>query len=155
MKKQGSLFTGIVLLTVVFLAAACTTTAAKVQQGNEASVGTSDIQKNPAGSGVYTPTAMATKGATTPVNNITLPVQTAVQPSPVASKTQPGPTPVPTGAKTNGGGNVGQPSISQAAQAVFVLINQERASMNLPALQMSNALINSAHLHNVAMLAAN
>ena len=55
---------------------------------------------------------------------------------------------MPTSASSN------NPSVSQAAQAVLNLINQERAGSGLPALTMSNALIQSAHKHNLAMLAA-
>jgi len=47
------------------------------------------------------------------------------------------------------------PSLTDAAQAVFVQINQERASQGLPALQIATALIKSAHAHNLVMQAAN
>jgi uncharacterized protein YkwD len=137
MKKQGLLFTGITLLTLFFLLTACTDLSAKIPSGDGSSSGTSTPQ-----SGVHTPTAM-------PANNMTLPPQKA-PPSPTATATPKTQTPAPTS-----GGTVGQPSVSQAAQAVLVLINQERATMKLPALQMSSALINSAHLHNLGMLAAN
>jgi len=140
MKKQGLLFTGSALLTLFFLLTACTALSVKVQSGDGSSSGTSTPKNS-----VHTPTAM-------PANNMTLPPQKALS-SPTATatpKTQTAPTPAPTS-----GGTVGQPSVPQAAQAVLVLINQERATKNLPALQMSSALINSAHLHNLGMLAAN
>ncbi|HEY0756379.1 MAG TPA: CAP domain-containing protein [Ktedonobacteraceae bacterium] len=42
-----------------------------------------------------------------------------------------------------------------AAQAVFQLINQERASQGLSALKWSTGLVRSAHLHNLWMLRDN
>jgi uncharacterized protein YkwD len=53
----------------------------------------------------------------------------------------PTPTPQPVYGNSN----------SAAAQAVFAQINQERASQGLPALQWSNALVQSAHNHNLMM----
>ncbi len=147
MKKQGSLFTGIILPTLFFLLVACTAMPTGIQQGD----------------GMHTPAITTTKGTTTstrmPVNNMTLPPQATALPKPTAMPviptstrsampTQQTPTPAPPG-------NAGYTDLSAAAQAVLALINQERAGMNLPALQMSNALINSAHLHNVAMFQAN
>jgi uncharacterized protein YkwD len=45
-------------------------------------------------------------------------------------------------------------SSSAAAQAVFQAINQERGGQGLPALAWSDGLAESAHLHNLAMAAA-
>ncbi|GCE09840.1 hypothetical protein KDAU_71690 [Dictyobacter aurantiacus] len=45
-------------------------------------------------------------------------------------------------------------SIPAAAQAVFNLINQERAGTGLPPLTWSSQLVQSAHQHNLAMAAA-
>lgn len=44
---------------------------------------------------------------------------------------------------------------TSAAQAVFQLINQERASKGLPAFKWSSGLVRSAHQHNLWMLRAN
>ena len=44
---------------------------------------------------------------------------------------------------------------SSAASAVFAAINQSRAAAGLPALRWSGGLSRSAHLHNLAMAAAN
>jgi uncharacterized protein YkwD len=44
---------------------------------------------------------------------------------------------------------------AQAANAVFNQINAARAQANLPALQWSNLLVNSAHKHNLTMMADN
>jgi uncharacterized protein YkwD len=46
-------------------------------------------------------------------------------------------------------------SLTQAAQAVFTQINQERAGAGKPALQWNSKLVQSAHQHNLAMAAAN
>jgi uncharacterized protein YkwD len=54
----------------------------------------------------------------------------------------PPPPPVPVGS-------------SSAAGAVFAAINHSRAAAGLPALRWSGGLSRSAHLHNVAMAAAN
>lgn len=43
----------------------------------------------------------------------------------------------------------------QIAQTVFEAINKDRASEGLPALQWSDALAQSARLHNIAMMNAN
>ena len=67
------------------------------------------------------------------------------------------PKPVP-GSSGNGGGNgqTGDTSAqTQAARAVFNQINAARTQAGLPALQWSNMLVNSAHKHNLAMMAAN
>lgn len=51
--------------------------------------------------------------------------------------------------------SAGSNNIPAAAQAVFNLINQERAGAGLPALTWSTQLVQSAHQHNLAMAAAN
>ena len=57
---------------------------------------------------------------------------------------------------STGNGQSGSTSETiQAANAVFNQINAARGQTNLPALQWSNMLVNSAHKHNLAMMAAN
>jgi uncharacterized protein YkwD len=63
------------------------------------------------------------------------------------------PTPVPSPAPKPSGSPNSTDSLP-AAQAVFTLINQERTGQGLPALKWSNALVRSAHLHNVLMFQA-
>ncbi|BCL79771.1 CAP domain-containing protein [Ktedonobacteria bacterium brp13] len=45
-------------------------------------------------------------------------------------------------------------SVTQAVQAVFAQINQQRAGAGLPALTWSTQLVQSAHNHNLVMVAA-
>jgi uncharacterized protein YkwD len=78
------------------------------------------------------------------------------------TRPSPSATATPTPAQTVGPTSTPSPTSStryttapDAAQAVLDLINQERASMNLPALKMNSQLIQSAHLHNIAMREAN
>ncbi len=95
---------------------------------------------------------------------MTLPPQSSATQPPLAPTSTPGiqpttpppiATPIPTSGSTSSGGGGGTSNpVSQAAQSVLTLINQERAGAGLPALIMSNALIQSAHKHNLAMLAA-
>jgi len=57
---------------------------------------------------------------------------------------------------SSGNGQIGSASgETQAANAVFNQINAARAQAGLAALQWSNMLVNSAHKHNLAMIAAN
>ncbi|MBA2391827.1 MAG: CAP domain-containing protein [Ktedonobacteraceae bacterium] len=150
MKTRERLSAAVLLPTLFFLLAACGSVTTSTQPAPSVAV-------------THTPTA------TTPASGMTLPPQSATQPSlaPTATpKTQPPtPTPIranpipatpsPTSTNTNSGGNGGtSTSASQAAQSVLTFINQERAGAGLPALVMSNALIQSAHKHNLAMLAA-
>jgi uncharacterized protein YkwD len=144
MKIPTHISVRIVLPTLIFLLTAC------------ASV-TISTQPTPSTTVTHTP-AKATPGS-----GMTLPPQTVTQPSSAPTATPPTqpttiPTrtiPNPTSTNTSTGGNGGtHPSVAQAAQSVLTLINQERASAGLPALIMSNALIQSAHKHNLAMLAA-
>ncbi|GCE24396.1 CAP domain-containing protein [Dictyobacter kobayashii] len=62
--------------------------------------------------------------------------------------------PQPTQAPVQSGGGGGS-TIPAAAQAVFNLINQERAGAGLGPLQWSSQLVQSAHQHNMNMAAAN
>lgn len=52
-------------------------------------------------------------------------------------------------------GTTSTASTSSIAQAVFNAINQSRASSGLSALKWDDALVRSAHQHNLAMTAAN
>jgi len=65
---------------------------------------------------------------------------------------QPKPAPSSSGNGQTGGTSSG---VSQAGNAVFNQINAARAQAGLPALQWSNLLVNSAHKHNLAMMAGN
>src|SRR3979411_2033099 len=47
------------------------------------------------------------------------------------------------------------PAESNAARSVFTMLNAERAANRLPALGWSDALVASAHRHNLSMAAAN
>ncbi|HWS84814.1 MAG TPA: CAP domain-containing protein [Ktedonobacteraceae bacterium] len=90
----------------------------------------------------------------------TTPAKNAI-PIPIASRL-PSPTPTPPvqpkpAPSSSGNGQTGGTSsgVSQAANAVFNQINAARAQAGLPALQWSNMLVNSAHKHNLAMMAGN
>lgn len=73
-------------------------------------------------------------------------------PTPAASQptSQPAKVSQPTSTPTSAGS-----SLTQAAQAVFAQINQERAGAGLKALQWNTQLVQSAHQHNLTMAAAN
>ena len=92
----------------------------------------------------------------TPTTSSQIPAPT---PTPTTSSQIPAPTPTPT--PTTVASNQTQPPAgsndpqTQAAQAVFAQINQERAGANLPALQWSSQLVQSAHSHNLVMQQAN
>lgn len=87
-----------------------------------------------------------------PVKPVLVAAKPALTPTVAPSR----PTPVPTQAITPTSSSTGNYATSTAAaQAVFQLINQERASKRLPALQWSDALVRSAHLHNILMFQAN
>ena len=84
---------------------------------------------------------------------------------PVQDSTKPVVTPTlassgQTGQQGNGGSNTGNTTSAQptyttpAAQAVFAQINQQRAGAGLPALTWSTQLVQSAHNHNLTMVAA-
>jgi uncharacterized protein YkwD len=92
------------------------------------------------------PTSTSVVPSTPPVV-VSSPVPTSgVQPTPPSSV----PTTVPTSVSTPGSSNGPE---SQAAQAVFAEINQERASVGtgLAPLQWSDQLQQSAHNHNMAL----
>lgn len=90
----------------------------------------------------------------------TIPAQNAITvtvPSSLSSPTstlliQPNPV---LGSSGNGQAGSVSSSVSQAANAVFNQINAARAQAGLPTLQWSNMLVNSAHKHNLAMMAGN
>ena len=156
MKKPGQFYTGAVIfmlliagLTVLFLnmtqASAATVTSSHRHPCWLWYCSTPTPNANATATPPPTPTPTLAPATPTPTPTIDSPTPTPV--SVIATPTPP-PTPTPVG-------TTGYTNSSDAAQAVLTLINQERASMNLPALQMSNALINSAHLHNVAMFQAN
>jgi uncharacterized protein YkwD len=153
MKIRGRLSASVLLPTLFFLLTACSTTTS-TQPGASVVV-------------THTPAATTQNAEIpTPGSGMTLPPQSsATQPSlaptstPDTQPTTPPTvaTPIPTtGSTGSGGGGGGGTSnpVSQAAQSVLTLINQERAGAGLPALIMSDALIRSAHKHNLAMLAA-
>ncbi|MBV9613904.1 MAG: hypothetical protein JO031_00440 [Ktedonobacteraceae bacterium] len=156
MKRQGPLFVSTMLLTTLFLLlSACTTTTASTKVQTSATPLHASAEKGTTSTGM-------------PASGMMLPPQTTTRPSSGATpKKQP--TAVPTsssttgsntnGAGTNGAGTngtyPGPPSASQAALAVLAEINQERASYGKAALTMSNALIRSAHVHNLNMVAVN
>ncbi len=94
---------------------------------------------------VFTATPAST---TTPVFTAT---PTSIPQTPSAT-----PTSIPqTPSATPTSSSTGSDPQAQAAQAVFAQINQERAGANLPALQWSTQLVQSAHNHNLAMQQAN
>ena len=70
------------------------------------------------------------------------------------SSAQPNPTLSPSGNNASNG-QTANTSQAQAANAVFNQINAARAQANLPALQWSNLLVNSAHKHNLTMMTYN
>jgi uncharacterized protein YkwD len=142
MKKQRSLFTGILLLTVFLLLPACSATSVRVMQAGEGMERPITLVAN----GTTSSTSMSMSTMILPPEEPALLTPTIEPPLPTLTPTQaPAPTPVDT---------TDYPDSSAAAEAVLILINQERASMNRPALQMSEALIDSAHLHNIVMLQA-
>ncbi|WP_162005621.1 CAP domain-containing protein [Dictyobacter vulcani] len=118
---------------------------------------------------VPSPTPHTTSKTPTAKKPTATPVNIAMKPKPttapivvptVAPTTAPGvvPTPVPPTAAPIvpaqppvSGGN----SVQSAAQAVFALINQERASKGLAPYIWSAQLVQSAHKHNLTMAAAN
>jgi uncharacterized protein YkwD len=82
--------------------------------------------------------------------------QTIVNRTPTTtSSVQPNPTSSPSGNNVNNGQTTNISQEGQAANAVFKQINAARAQANLPALQWSNLLVNSAHKHNLTMIAYN
>jgi uncharacterized protein YkwD len=96
----------------------------------------------------------------TPVPSTPVPTSTTVPSTPVSTSTPVPSTPIPTPTVgltpiSTPVGDTGYTDSPDAAQAVLDLINQERASMNLPALKMDSRLIQSAHLHNIVMFQAN
>ncbi|GCE30382.1 hypothetical protein KDA_58660 [Dictyobacter alpinus] len=104
-----------------------------------------------------TPVDISMKPKPTPTPKVVPTVAPTPTPVPVIVPTQAPPAPtapamVPAQPPAStGGGNSMQP----AAQAVFTLINQERASMGLGPLTWSAQLVQSAHNHNQTMAAAN
>ncbi len=167
MKKQGQIYiSAVVLMLSIVVVAAFAINMAHAQQATRKSTRTS-IAKAQAyatttalknnhhcwwycsqPTPIPTATASAPSGSLTPTPTVEPATPTAVPVVPTPLPTQ---EPAPTATPASGAGYTNS---SAAAQAVLTLINQERAGMNLPALQMSNALINSAHLHNLKMLAA-
>lgn len=150
MKIRGLLSVHVLLPTLFFLLTACSSTTST----------------QPVASAVVTHRPATTQIAEipTPGSGMTLPPQSsttqpALAPTPTPDM-QPTAPPVATSIATTGSigsgrGNGGTSNpISQAAQSVLTLINQERAGAGLPALIMSDALIRSAHKHNLTMLAA-
>ena len=71
------------------------------------------------------------------------------------SSVRPNPTLSPSGNKASNGQTANTSQEAQAANAVFNQINAARAQANLPALQWSNLLVNSAHKHNLTMMTYN
>ncbi len=144
MKKSEYLYfnMAVLALLVILLAACGTSNLAKPDK----------LAKTQASHATKVPTLTPT-----PTKRLMQPTPTP-KPTPTKPSTQPiaipSPTlaPISTPISANGKGFV---TSSAAAQAVFTLINQERASQGLPALQWSNALVKSAHLHNVLMFQAN
>ncbi len=110
--------------------------------------------------GTQTPVATGAPLTQTPVVPVTpCPSPTSVLPpssTPTVVPTSIPQTPIPSvvssPVSTPVSGNDPQ---SQAAQAVFAQINQERASAGLPAFQWSTQLVQSAHNHNLAMQQTN
>jgi uncharacterized protein YkwD len=101
-------------------------------------------------------------GRTTTVTEIVTPTTPAKNATPITIASHlPSPTPTPPvqpkpASNSSGNGQTGGTSgVSQAANAVFNQINAARAQAGLPALQWSNLLVNSAHKHNLAMMAGN
>jgi len=142
MKKQRSLFTGILLLTVFLLLPARSAISAKAVQAGEGMERSIALVAN-------STTSSTSKSMSTMILPPDVPVQATPTPTvepPLPTST---PTQVPTPVETTD-----YPDSSAAAEAVLTLINQERASMDLPALQMSEALIDCAHSHNIVMLQA-
>ncbi len=134
-------------------------------QFNSAAPTTTTTETPPAMPGSTTPPAMpgsttppAMPGSTTPpaMPGSTTPPATSGSTTPTAtsgSTTPPGKarvTPTATSGSTTTGSDA-----SSIAQAVFAAINQSRAAAGLPAYTWSNALMNSAHQHNLAMAATN
>jgi uncharacterized protein YkwD len=108
-------------------------------------------QTPPSVASTQTP-APTTTPCNTPISTVPVPTVFAT-PTTSLQPTPPTPPPsVPTPVSTPVSGNDPQ---SQAAQAVFAQINQERASQGLPAMQWSDQLQQSAHNHNLAMAQAN
>ncbi len=82
--------------------------------------------------------------------------QTIVNRTPTTpSSVRPNPTLSPSGNKASNGQTANTSQEAQAANAVFNQINAARAQADLPALQWSNLLVNSAHKHNLTMMAYN
>lgn len=132
MKTRGRLSISVMLSTLFLLLTACTSATTSTPSAPSVAV-------------THTTTTI------TPGSGMTLPPQSTTQPTTPPTIA----TAVPTTGNINSGGGGGTSnSVSQAAQSVFTLINQERASAGLSALIISNALIQSAHKHNLAMLAA-
>lgn len=149
MKIHGRFSVSVLLPTLFFLLMACSATTST----------------QPGASVVVTHTPATTQNAEipTPGSGMTLPPQSSATQPALAPTSTPGvqpttppiATPIPTSGSTGSGGGGGTSNpVSQAAQSVLTLINQERAGAGLPALIMSDALIRSAHKHNLAMLAA-
>jgi uncharacterized protein YkwD len=138
MNIRGRLSVRIVLPTLIFLLTACTSVTISTQPTPSTTV------THTSGSGMTLPPQTVTQPSSAPT------ATSPTQPTTIPTRTIPNPT-----STTSTGGNGGtHPSVAQAAQSVLTLINQERASAGKPALIMSNALIQSAHKHNLAMLAA-
>lgn len=104
----------------------------------------------------------STTVAKTPIKEIVTPTTPAENATPMTIASHlPTPTPTPLvqpkpASSSSGSGQTGATSgVSQAANAVFNQINAARAQAGLPALQWSNLLVNSAHKHNLAMMAGN
>ncbi|GCE12406.1 CAP domain-containing protein [Tengunoibacter tsumagoiensis] len=134
---------------LALLAACESSTSSTAQQG------TGIALANPRRAGNVTTSAQP--GSTTtnqPEATATLRPDTVPTPTPnapiIPQPTLPVIVPTPTPQPPAGGGNT-----IPAAQAVFTLINQERASAGLPAYTWSNQLVQSAHQHNINMVAAN
>jgi uncharacterized protein YkwD len=150
MKTRGRSFAAVLLPILFFLLASCTSATTSTQSTPPSAVVTHTPTAAKQGSGMTLPPHAATQPslAPTPTQKTQPPTPTPVHANPIPA------TPSPTSTNTNSGGNGGtSTSASQAAQSVLTLINQERAGAGLSALVMSNALIQSAHKHNLAMLA--
>jgi uncharacterized protein YkwD len=130
-QKHMCLNIGILTLLVTLLAACTTGTNPTTNQGQSFTT--------QASTAIATPTRVQATPTAKPA-----PTKT---PKPKAKHT-PTATPTPSSA-TNYSDSLA------AAQAVFLLINQERASKGLAAFKWSKALVKSAHLHNILMLRDN
>ncbi|HEX7733969.1 MAG TPA: CAP domain-containing protein [Ktedonobacteraceae bacterium] len=119
----------VILALLVMLLAACAGTGSAGNQGQ--------AQTTPTANTTSAANVTATAAITTPTPS----------PTPKPKKTAT-PKPTPTTA-TN------YLTSTSAAQAVFQLVNQERASKGLPAFKWSSGLVRSAHLHNLWMLRDN